>query len=85
MTKEELEDLYPDGKVFPNQYEMGQFLHEYGHRNKVSTISKTWAVPIPDKDNYYDIAELSLSKGVSFFNDGCYIIEDLKDIDKYLA
>lgn len=81
MTKEELIKVYPNGKLFENQYEMGQFLQEYGVRNKVEHLTRRWS-EIKDNDNFYDISELALSKGVAFYNDGFYIVEDLSEIDK---
>ena len=83
MNKEELRNEYPDGEVFDNQFELGKFLHEYGIRHKVEHLTSRWpTAKIKDTEDYYDIAELALSKGVAFFNDGYYIIEDLIEIEQ---
>lgn len=81
MTAEELRNEYPDGEVFPNQFELGKFVQEYGVRKKITAITSKWPGKVKDTEEYYDIAELCLSKGVAFFNDDNYIIEDLLDLE----
>ena len=85
MTYEDLRNEYLDGELFKNQFELGKFLHEYGVRNKVEHLIQRWpGAKIKDTEIYYDVAELALKKGVAFFNDGCYIIEDLAEIEQYI-
>lgn len=82
MTLEELKQEYGDKNVFPNQFEMGKFVQEYGIRNKIKFISERFPNELVLKDNdvFYDIAECLLSKCIAFFNDGYYIIEDFEDL-----
>lgn len=82
MTLEELKQEYGEKNVFPNQFELGRFVQEYGIRNKIKFISERYPNELITKDNevLYDIAEHLLSKGLAFFNDGYYIIEDLEDL-----
>lgn len=82
MTLEELKQEYGEKNVFPNQFELGKFVQEYGIRNKIKFISERYPNELIAKDNevLYDLAEHLLSKGFAFFNDGYYIIEDLEDL-----
>ena len=82
MTLEELKQEYGEKNVFPNQFELGKFVQEYGIRNKIKFISERYPNELIAKDNevLYDLAERLLSKGIAFFNDGYYIIEDLEDL-----
>lgn len=82
MTLEELKQEYGEKNVFPNQFELGRFVQEYGIRNKIKFISERYPNELIAKDNevLYDLAERLLSKGIAFFNDGYYIIEDLEDL-----
>lgn len=82
MTLEELKQEYGEKNVFPNQFELGKFVQEYGIRNKIKFISERYPNELIAKDNevLYDLAERLLSKGFAFFNDGYYIIEDLDDL-----
>lgn len=82
MTLEELKQEYGEKNVFPNQFELGKFVQEHGVRNKIKFISERYPNELIAKDNevLYDLAERLLSKGIAFFNDGYYIIEDLEDL-----
>ena len=82
MTLEELKQEYGEKNVFPNQFELGKSVQEYGIRNKIKFISERYPNELIAKDNeaQYDLAERLLSKGFAFFNDGYYIIEDLEDL-----
>ena len=85
MTKEELRNEYPDGEVFDNQFELGKFIQGYGVRHKIEHLTRRWPnAKVKDTEIYYDVAELALEKGVAFFNDGYYIIEDFAEIAEYI-
>ena len=82
MTKEELQKEYGENNVFDNQFEMGQYIQEYGIRNKFDNINLKFPTIKVKKDPevFYDVAERALEKNVAFFNDGYYIVEDFADI-----
>lgn len=84
MTLEELKKEYGENNVFPNQFEMGKFVQEYGIRNKIKFIQERYPNELITKDSdvLYDLSEKLLSKGFAFFNDDYYIIEDLADLEK---
>lgn len=82
MTKDELKAEYGENNVFDNQFEMAKFAQEFCIRNKVERICERFSNEKVKYNNdiLYDLAELLLSKNLAFFNDGCYIIEDLEEL-----
>lgn len=84
MTKEELKNLYPEGEVFPNQYELGMFICKYGNAHDIKGISNNWKYPPADTDVYYDIAEIALQKSMAFSNDNFWILEDLDYLKEFV-
>ena len=83
MTKEELIAEYGEHNVFNNQFEMAKFIQEYGIRHHFKKFETRYPNELFKKDpeNYYDLAEDLLKKGLAFFNDGYYIVEDLEDVE----
>lgn len=84
MTLIELKKEYGEHNVFSNQFELGNFVQEYGIRNKIKFICDRYPNERVARDNdiLYDLAEYLLSENIAFFNDDYYIIEDLADLEK---